>query len=71
MPLNKSKGNMYKFVSHTHSHLGGECPHKCIYCYVDSFRHRVPKYQGELRLIEKELEVNYGKGKAIFIEHVI
>ena len=69
MGINKSKGNMYPWVSHTHSHLGGECPHKCTYCYVDSFRPRVPKYQGELRLIEKELEVNYGKGKTIFIEH--
>lgn len=69
MSLNKSKGNMYEFVTHTHSHLGGECPRKCTYCYVDSFRHRVPKYQGKLKLIEKELLVNYGKGKTIFIEH--
>lgn len=69
MPLNKTKGNMYPWVTHTHSHLGGECPHKCTYCYVDSFRQRVPKYQGELRLIEKELLVPYGKGKTIFIEH--
>ena len=69
MPLNKTKGNMYPWITHTHSHLGGECPHKCTYCYVDSFRHRVPKYQGKLRLIEKELWVNYGKNKIIFIEH--
>ena len=69
MPLNKTKGNMYPWITHTHSHLGGECPHKCTYCYVDSFRGRVPKYQGELRLVEKELLVNYGKGKTIFIEH--
>lgn len=59
---------MYPWVTHTHAHLGGECPHKCIYCYVDSFRQRVPKYQGKLRLIEKELEVNYGESKTIFIE---
>lgn len=66
----KAGSNMYQgWVTHTHSHLGGECPHKCTYCYVDSFRRRVPKYQGKLRLIEKELEVNYGKGKTIFIEH--
>ena len=72
MPLNKVKAgsNMYQgWITDTHSHLGGECPHKCTYCYVDSFRHRVPKYQGKLRLIEKELIVPYGKGKTIFIEH--
>lgn len=61
---------MYQgWITDTHSHLGGACPHKCTYCYVDSFRHRVPKYQGRLRLIEKELLVNYGSGKTIFIEH--
>ena len=72
MPLNRVKAgsNMYPgWITHTHSHLGGECPHKCTYCYVDSFRHRVPKYQGKLRLVEKELLVPYGKGKTIFIEH--
>lgn len=25
MPLNKSKGQMYDWVTHTYSHLGGEC----------------------------------------------
>lgn len=67
---------MYQWVTHTHAHLGGECPHKCSYCYVDSFRQRVPKYQGKLRLMENELKVNYGRrsenypdGKTIFIEN--
>lgn len=69
MSLKKSKGNMYPWVTHTHSHLGGECPHKCSYCYVKSFPFRPAKYQGELRLIEKELLVNYGTGKTIFIEN--
>jgi DNA repair photolyase len=70
MPLNKSKGNMYPWVSHTHSHLGGECSHKCVYCYVDNPRFgRAPRYCGEIRIIEKELSVNYGSGKTIFIEH--
>ncbi len=69
MPLKKSVGNMYPWVTHTHCHLGGECPHKCVYCYVKSFPFRPPKYQGELRLIEKELTVNYGEGKTIFIEN--
>lgn len=69
MPLKKSTGNMYPWVTHTHSHLGGECPHQCVYCYVKSFPFRPKKYQGELRLIEKEFDGNYGAGKTIFIEN--
>jgi len=73
MPLNKSTGNMYDFVSHTHTHLGGECPHKCAYCSVKAL-HKYPecaaKYTGPLRLIEKELHVRYGSGKEIFVENL-
>lgn len=61
---------MYPWVTHTHSHLGGECPHKCVYCYVDNPRFGRPeRYRGELRLIEKEFEVKYGAGKTIFMEN--
>ena len=60
MPLKKSKGNMYPWVSHTHTHLGGECPHRCSYCYVDDPRFGRPaRYQGPLRLIEDEFKVKY------------
>ena len=70
MPLKKSVGNMYPWVSHVHTHLGGECPHKCLYCYVDNPRWGRPaRYQGALRLIEKEFSVDYGEGKTIFIEN--
>lgn len=70
MPLNKSKGNMYEFVTHTHASLGGECSHRCVYCFVDNPRFGRPeKYTGPLRLIEKELEVKYGSGKTIFMEN--
>jgi DNA repair photolyase len=70
MSLTKSKGNMYEWVTHTHAHLGGECPHRCSYCYVDSPRFGRPeKYKGEIRLIEKELDVNYGTGRIIFVEN--
>jgi DNA repair photolyase len=69
MPLNKSKGGMYDWVTHTHAHLGGECPHRCVYCFVDSVRFGRPeKYKGELRLVEKEFSVRYGDGRMIFIE---
>lgn len=68
--LRKSTGNMYPWVTHTHSHLGGECPHKCVYCYVDNPRFGRPeRYTGELRLIEKEFEVKYGASKIIFMEN--
>lgn len=71
MPLTKSVGHMYNWVTHVHTHLGGKCPHECSYCYVGKSRYGViPRYQGELRLIEKEFQVNYGSGKTIFIEHM-
>ena len=71
MPLKKSAGNMYPCVTSTHSFLGGECPHKCSYCYVDNPRFgRAERYTGPIRLIEAEFKVNYGTGKTIFIEHM-
>lgn len=71
MPLTKAKGNMYNWISHTHTHIGGECPHKCSYCYVQAIEKRFNsgKYTGPLKLIESELQVNYGKDRTIFIEH--
>jgi len=69
--LKISKGNMYPWVTHMHSHLAGECPHKCSYCYVQKNRFGVaPRYQGEIRLIESEFDVDYGRGNIIFIEHM-
>ena len=72
MPLLKSTGNMYPWVTHMHTHLGGECPHKCIYCYVNNGFMNTPRpkrYCGPLRLIDAEFRVDYGEGKTIFIEH--
>lgn len=71
MPLKKSQGNMYDWVTHMHTHLGGECSHKCIYCYVGRNRWgRAERYKGLPRLLQHELKVDYGKGKTIFIEHM-
>lgn len=68
--LKESKGNMYPWVTYTHTHLGGECEHKCVYCYVDNPRWGRPeRYTGKIRLIEQEFKVNYGEGKVIFIEN--
>jgi len=72
MGLKQSKGNMYKWCTHTHTHLGGICHNNCKYCYVETLsrqRYHDPKYLGETRLIEEELDVDYGSGKIIFIEH--
>lgn len=71
MPLKPSIGQMYTWVSHVHTHLGGECTHRCSYCYVGRNRFgRAEKYSGKMRLIEKELKVDYGTGNTIFIEHM-
>ena len=72
MPLSKVKGNMYQgWVTHCHSHLRGACPHGCSYCYVKAIDKRFGRsnHAGPVRLDEKELAVNYGTGKTIFIEH--
>lgn len=72
MPLTKSKGNMYPWVTHTHSHLAGRCPHECSYCYVQAMEKKYEwgKYKGPVRMIPGELDVDYGTGKTIFIEHM-
>lgn len=70
MGLNKSKGNMYEFITHTWNPLGGECLHNCSYCSTQKLM-RYPaieqKYTGTPRIIEKELETNLGKGNYIFV----
>ena len=35
--VNRAKGNMYEWVSHTWSPMVG-CPHQCSYCYVRAYR---------------------------------
>ncbi len=70
MPLVKSTGNMYSWVTHMHSHLQGKCPHQCTYCYVQKMRFNSDKYKGDLRLNDQEFKVDYGTDKTIFIEHM-
>ncbi len=71
MPLTKSTGNMYPWVTHMHAHLRGQCTHGCSYCYVQDFERRFNSgaFKGPIRLKTEELSVNYGEGKTIFIEH--
>jgi len=64
---------MYDWVDFTHNHLAGKCPHRCKYCSTQDLALRFPvmhdRYTGPPRIIEKELSVNYGTGKTIFVEN--
>lgn len=78
MSLNRAAGNMYNWVTHTHSHLYGRCSHRCSYCYAMKMRARDPRLQTENQnktyLAESELRVNYNglskEPRTIFIEHM-
>lgn len=61
MPLNKSKGNMYPFVTHTWNAIKGKCPHDCAYCYMKRFK------QNDLRLDRKEFKTKLGQDNFIFV----
>ena len=62
MPLNKSTGNMYDFITHTWNTIKGECPHGCSYCYMKRWGKQPP-----LHFDEKELKTDLGKGNFIFV----
>ncbi len=66
MPLNKAKGNMFGFITHTWNAIRGLCWHDCIYCYMDPANN--PNNDGsELHLEEKELSLGHGSGRFIFV----
>jgi DNA repair photolyase len=69
-------GNMYPWTSgksgKTINPLGGECPHKCKYCYVPHmvkiFHSIEKKYAGKIRLENNVLRKKIdGKGGTIFV----
>jgi DNA repair photolyase len=61
---------MYEWVMWKHTHLRGECAHRCPYCYVQhGTAARTGHYAGALRLAEHEFAVKYGTRRTIFIEH--
>ncbi|HFC76760.1 MAG TPA: DUF5131 family protein [Candidatus Moranbacteria bacterium] len=62
MGLNKTKGNMYDFVSHTWNPIKGKCSHDCSYCYMKRWG-KLP----DLRLDEKEMKTDLGTGNFIFV----
>lgn len=61
MGLNKQKGNMYPFVTHTWNPIRGKCPHECSYCYMKVYP------QPELHFAENELNTKLGQGNFIFV----
>jgi len=67
MGLNKQKGNMYPFVSHTFNVIKGKCPHDCSYCYCKRYYISGLRPQPELHFDEKELKVDLGEGNFIFV----
>jgi len=62
MSLNKSKGNMYSFISHTWNTVKGACMHDCKYCYMKRWGKLNPA-----RFDEKELKTDLGVDNFIFI----
>ena len=64
-----SKNNMYDWITDQWNPIGGECPHKCSYCYVKSNHRPVvkKKYTGKPYLVEHELKRSLGKGKFWFV----
>lgn len=67
MPISKAAGNMYDWITHTHSHLRGACPHACPYCYVQTIDHRFRSthHQGPVRLADAELAADYASDRIL------
>lgn len=63
MSLNKAKGNMYGFITHTFNIVKGICPHNCSYCYM---RRHWPRMSAP-RLDESEFRTIMGEGDFIFV----
>ena len=60
--MNKSKGNMYDFVTHTWNAIKGQCVHDCCYCFMKRWGSLNP-----LRLDNSELKTDLGSGNFIFV----
>ena len=61
MGLNKQKGNMYPWVTHTWNVIKGKCPHDCSYCYMKLYP------QKSIRFDSSELKTDLGQGNFIFV----
>lgn len=59
--MNKVKGNMYRFCTHTKNYTKGICDHNCLYCYMKQYP------QKPIRLDETEFKEHMGSGNFIFV----
>lgn len=54
----KTKSKMFPFITQTWNPIGGECLHKCRYCWATALKNKYPnlktKYDGQPRIIDKE-----------------
>jgi DNA repair photolyase len=64
--MNKQKGNMYGFITHTWNPIKGKCIHDCSYCYMKKMYKRY-KWDETIRLDEKCLNRSLGKNNFIFV----
>ena len=73
MPLNKQKGNMYSWISHTWNTVKGECEHDCSYCYMKS-RGKLNPVRFDEKELNTDLEINnkifVGSSNDIFSESI-
>ena len=60
--LNKSKGNMYPWVTHTWNPIKGKCPHDCSYCYMKRYPQRELHFDA-VTMVTTDL----GEGNTIFV----
>lgn len=63
--LNRQKGNMYEFVTHTWNPIRGKCPHNCQYCFMIPLWDRM-KSQKQV-FDEKTMNDNLGTNNFIFV----
>jgi len=62
MSLNRQKGNMYEFITHTWNPIRGHCEYECSYCYMRKWGTAEP-----VRLHEKDLADQLGTDRFIFV----
>jgi len=58
MPLNKSRGNMFKSVGWTWNPCRG-CSHNCLYCWAAAMARRRGEDFGKPLLVEKDLSIKF------------
>jgi DNA repair photolyase len=60
---------MFPFITRTWNPLGGKCKHNCVYCWAQKLAadRKMAKYQGEPRLIEREMQRQFKADDFVFV----